>query len=240
MSSTSLNDHNLNQLDTVKREAKTVFGKLCYNLLYYILHLILIKIDGSYRDISNGSIKSINFNLNLDDDIFTYHRIASCICSECRSNPQPNGICRCTRCIQPGKKSFYKHRIHELIYGEKPTFKFGGKYVTNYKIRNNSPDFWLKHWSYAFSPFRVAQSILHKLNMYLVDYTVYGNVLNAYVLFQLPYIPKSINFWHKHHLIPGISKKDFNYKFYGKIRYIDLDMYNYDLAKFCSGIMHQH
>jgi len=238
MSSTSSNDHNFNQLNTVKREAKTVFGKLCYNLLYNILHSIQIEIDGSYRAISNGSIKSIDFNLNLDDDIVTYHHIASCICSECKRNRQPNGICRCTQCIQPEKKSFYKHRIHELIYGEKLIFNDNGNTVTNYKIRNNSPAFWLKHWSYAFSPFRVAQSILHKLNMYLVDYTVSGNVLNACVLFQLPYTPKSIDFWHKHHLIPGVSKEDFNYKFDGKIRYCDLEEYNYDLAKFCRKMMH--
>jgi len=207
--------------------------------LFHILHSIQIEIDGSYRSISIGTKKSIEFNLNLADDIVTYHEFASCFCYDCCDNNRRNGICRCTKCYQPEKKSFYKYRIHELIYGEKLIFNDeNGNTVTNYKIRNNSPAFWLKHWGYAYSPFRVAQSILRKLNIYLVDYTAYGDILNAVVFFYLPRNFKSVDFWHKHHLIPGVCKEDFDYMFYGKIRYEDLEDKVQSLYRFCSGLMH--
>lgn len=206
--------------------------------MYNILHSIQIEIDGSYREISNGSLKSINLNLKLDDNIVTYHHIASCICSKCRHEPKSNGICGCIMCFQPEKKSYYKHRVHELIYGKMLIFNDNGNTFTHYEMRNNKPSFWLKHWGFAFSPFRVAQSILRKFNMYLVDYTTSGIILDACVLFQLPYTCKSITFWHKHDLIPGVCKEDLDYKFDGKIRYCDLEDFNYSLYRFCSGLMH--
>jgi len=216
-------DQDFEKLKNNEIKAKTVFGKLCYGLLHYFLEKIQKKLCEDPYDFIHEWQDFIKITFNLNDDITTYHDIASfnsCIFkSDCKEQYLPNDICKCTKCIEPKKVYQHNYKIHEFIYGEKKVLTKNGKTFTHYKKRNNSPDFWLKHWDFPMSPFRVAQSFLKNQCMYLVDLTKSGNVLDARIYFVLQKVPKSVKVWHKNHLIPKIDKKQ---DYFDKIFQIDI------------------
>lgn len=97
------------------------------------------------------------------------------------------------------KNTKFSFKFHEFIYG---------KQIGSFTERDNSPEFWRSHWGYNFSPFRIAQHILKCHNIYLVDHTLYGKKLHAFIWFTPPPKNHKVYYWHQHNVISGIRQKN--------------------------------
>jgi len=192
----------------------TPFGRLCHAVLFYLLRSVYTETqsNSSHRI---SSFKKQYIKLNLDIDLnknITYTPVIyNCTCFYCSHSELSNlgrcdkSECKCDECKLMEKKypdvknTKFSFKFHEFIYG---------KQIGSFTERDNSPEFWRSHWGYNFSPFRIAQHILKCHNIYLVDHTLYGKKLHAFIWFAPPPINHKVYYWHHHNVISDIKQKN--------------------------------